>query len=191
MSNDTLNKIEELDLQIREIFLNAPDEKTIENAIKSYTFTMTAGNMWVDKRSYGRRRDDGTIFMNGKGLAPIGINESKYANNGKRIGGSLINATFAQAMSYYNESVFKTHKFAWLSHNEWFILIKLEDNKDLLNKLLVLYNENPEIPPYLSYTIPGIRQVFEQTPLVIYKEWTINSRFRFSEVIEETLKIIE
>lgn len=188
MSNDFLNKIEDVDLQINEIFLNATCEDNIRDAISETLLFETLGAMRMIRGSYGRnRRDDGVIYYKG---IPVGRNESKFMNFAGSIYGNKLNAMFAQAIAYYSlDKNRDTHKFIWLSHNEWIVLINIADNKELIQELLNLYTE--KITPCTAYNTPGIGKIFSRIPLVKHRCWKINNNFKFSEVIEETLKIIE
>ena len=191
MADSLVNSFEELDLLIKERLLDSNSEDILRDAIATFLFTESGATLYMERKKFGQCQDDGTIFINTEeGWSPIGRNESKFGKFAGSILGSKVNSMFAQSVNYLSRDLHKEHqKFTLLTHNKKFYLIKNKDNAELIKSLCALYDEY-HIAPYISYTTPNISIAFAENPLKIYRSWDINENFRYSEVINAILLLI-
>lgn len=191
MANSLINSFEELDLLIKERLLDSNSEDILRDAIATFLFTESGATLYMERKKFGQCQDDGTIFINTEeGWRPIGRNESKFGKFAGSILGSKVNSMFAQSINYLSRDLHKEYqKFTLLTHNKKFYLIKNKDNAELIKSLCALYDEY-HIAPYISYTTPNISIAFAENPLKIYRSWDINENFRYSEVINAILTLI-
>ena len=191
MADSLINSFEELDLLIKERLLDSNSEDILRDAIATFLFTESGATLYMERKKFGQCQDDGTIFINTEeGWCPIRRNESKFGKFAGSILGSKVNSMFAQSVNYLSRDLHKEYqKFTLLTHNKKFYLIKNKDNAELIKSLCALYDEY-HIAPYLSYTTPNISIAFAENPLKIYRSWDINENFRYSEVINAILLLI-
>ena len=190
MASSLINSYEELDLLMQEIIFNADGEDILRDAIATHIFAESLGLLYMKRNKFGRCQDDGTIYINEGGWKPIGRNESKFGKFAGSICGSKVYSMFAQSINYlHRDTDKKSQVFTLLTHENKFYLIKNSDNIELIKGLFDLYDTN-NIAPYQSYTTPNIHKVFFNHPLVIYRSWDIDKNFKFSEVINCILHLV-
>lgn len=190
MAESFINSFEELDLHMCEIIMNADGEDIMRDALSDHLFVESQGFLFMSRRKFGRCQDDGTIYVKEKGWEVVGRNESKFGKFAGSIAGSKINSMFAQSVNYlFRDPDKDKHIFTLLTTEKSFILIKNDENKDLIQDLFKLYKEHP-VAPYQSYTTPGIDRAFIEHPLEKIKSWDIDDNFKFSEVVNFIFKLL-
>lgn len=193
MAYGLINGFENIDLLYSEKIINSNGEDIMRDDIASFMFAESGANLHMSRQKFGRCQDDGTIYIrNSGGWVPIGRNESKFNKFAGRINHSGVNSMFAQNTNYLSRDPEKAlHKFSLLTHNTMFWLVKHKDNKELINNLLDLYKQYPNIAPYISWSTPRIERLFIDNPLKISRCWNINEDFKLSEVIQAIYEIAD